>query len=209
MSCEYIYLMEDALESALAFGGLRSTLSLVAYVFSALSLYTIARRRGIGKAWLAWVPLVNVWILGSISDQYRYVVRGEVKNKRKVLLTLRIVSAVLSVAATIRLVVMAVTAFSGLAQGMAPGVLTSELLGGVLSGLLISIPMAGLGIVALVFEIMALYDVYTSCDPSNNVLYLILSIIPGINTITQPLFLFLCRDQDAGMPPRREDSPEL
>jgi hypothetical protein len=41
------------------------------------------------------------------------------------------------------------------------------------------------------------------------VLYLVLSLIPGINSITRPLFLFLCRNQDGGMPPRRENpAPE-
>ncbi len=53
------------------------------YVLQALSLYSIAKRRGIGKPWLSWIPVANTWILGSISDQYQYVVKGKVRNKRK------------------------------------------------------------------------------------------------------------------------------
>ena len=47
----------------------------VQYVFQSLSLYAIARRRGIAHPGLAWVPVAYSWILGSISDQYQYVVR--------------------------------------------------------------------------------------------------------------------------------------
>ena len=71
-------------------------LGIVVYVLQALALYTIAQRRGIKKAWLAWIPLVNVWILGSLSDQYQYVVKRQVKNKRKILLGLNIAILALS-----------------------------------------------------------------------------------------------------------------
>jgi hypothetical protein len=64
--------------------------------------------------------------------------------------------------------------------------------------------VAILGIVGFVVEIMALYDLYSSCEPANNVLYLVLSLVPGINTVARPLFLFLCREKDGGMPSRRE-----
>ena len=61
---------------------------IASYVLTSLALYTLASRRGIRKAWLSWVPVLNVWIVGSLSDQYRYVVKGQVKSKRKILLTL-------------------------------------------------------------------------------------------------------------------------
>ena len=40
-----------------------------AYVLWSLGVYTIAKRRGIRKPWLSWIPVGNLWILGSISDQ--------------------------------------------------------------------------------------------------------------------------------------------
>ena len=68
---------------------------ILSYVFTGVTLYTVARRRGIDKPWLAWIPVVNVWLIGSLSDQYQYVVRGQYKSRRKVLLTLSIVNFVL------------------------------------------------------------------------------------------------------------------
>ena len=44
------------------------------YVLNAVGMYRIAKRRGIHNAWLSWVPVANVWLLGSISDHFQYVV---------------------------------------------------------------------------------------------------------------------------------------
>ena len=200
MNPEYLYMAENALESAASVSSISSLVGVLGYVFSALALYTIAQRRGIKKAWLAWVPVVNVWILGSISDQYRYVVKDEVRNKRKILLTVSILNTVFSIVAFVRLIVSIVLMFTGAAQG----VNEMDIIRQLLTSLAFYIPVMILGIVGLIFEIMALYDVYTSCDSANNVIYLVLSIIPGISHITRPVFLFLSRNRDDGMPPRRE-----
>ena len=205
MNYDTMYMFEDMVDNAASASGVSSLLGIAAYVFSALAIYTIAQRRGIRKAWLAWVPLLNVWILGSISDQYRYVVKNEVRNKRKALLTVRILQFLFSCAAIVKIIVLAVKAVMGEFDYAGE----AEIMRVALSSLAFYAPVAILGIVALVLDAIALYDVYSSCDPANNVLYLVLSLIPGINSITRPLFLFLCRNQDSGMPPRRENpAPE-
>ena len=68
-------------------------ISIAQYVLYSLGAYTIAKRRGLRHAWFAWVPVVNGYLLGCVSDQYRYVVKGEIKSKRKVLLVLNLRSA--------------------------------------------------------------------------------------------------------------------
>lgn len=70
--------------------------SLAAYVLQAIGLYTIAKRRGIPHAWLAWVPVGCVWILGSISDDFKSRTTGRPHNKRKLLAALSVVLLVLS-----------------------------------------------------------------------------------------------------------------
>ena len=64
------------------------------------------------------------------------------------------------------------------------------------------LPIAGLSIAAAVIRYMAMYDINTSMDPSNNVLFLVLSILFHV---TEPFFLFFSRNKDDGMPPRREE----
>lgn len=205
MSQESAYYLEELLDSMSSVGGFSSTLSLAAYVFTALAIYTIAQRRGIKKAWLAWVPVVNVWILGSISDQYRYVVKEQVKSKRKVLLGLNLANAVFVVAVSVSLIVTGISIFNAALHHAAEEQLGWIAMRGIGITLLLCLPMLVLSLIAFVFRAIALYDLYTSCDPQNNALYLILSLIPGINQVTQPLFLFLCREKDEGMPPRREN----
>ena len=79
----------------LVFGLIALVVSLVMVIFQGVGLYTMAKRRGIKHAWLAWIPVGNSWLVGCIADQYRYVAKGEVKNRRKILLALSIVGAVL------------------------------------------------------------------------------------------------------------------
>ncbi len=208
MNYEYVYMMEDVLEGVLGAFSFSSTFSLVAYVFSALAVYTIAQRRGIQKAWMAWVPVLNLWILGSISDQYRYVVKGQIRNKRKVLLGLSIANLLIGIALTVYMVILAAQAMQMAFWGPFSETLGMKLMGKAFSVVLMASPMLVISLVALVFRAIALYDLYTSCEPDNKVLYLVLSLIPAISQITQPLFLFLCRNKDEGMPPRRQDPAE-
>ena len=175
---------------AIAFG-------VLCYVFQSLGMYAIAKRRGIRKPWLAWVPVVNVWLLGSLSDQYQYVVRGETKSKRKWLLVLNIVKSLLILAVVILAGVMVVGMFF---QGPGPGM--KKAVATPLMGILgTALPLAAVTIAACVIRYMALYDVFRSMDPANAVLYLILSIF---FSPTEPFFLFFNREKDLGMPPRKQ-----
>ena len=77
-------------------GGVVPLLSVAIYVFTALALHTMAKRRGIACPWLAWIPVANLWLIGSLSDQYRYLTRGQMKHRRMILPVLEIVTVVLS-----------------------------------------------------------------------------------------------------------------
>ena len=162
--------------------------SAVFYIFQSLGLYTIAKRRGIENPWLAWIPVANYWILGCISDQYRYVVKGQVKNKRMIMLGLSIATfAVSFVAEMIAGILMMTSDGAGAAMAL---------------NSLMSLVSSGVSIASVVFWHMALYDLYTSCCPSNNVVFLVLGII---FSVTQPFFIFFNRKKDDGMPPRKPE----
>lgn len=188
----------------LTWSTLPTLISLAVYVFTALGLYTLAQRRGLRHPWLAWIPVANVWILGSLSDQYRYVVRGQVRSKRKALLTLNIISAVMGVVMVVVImaaVIRCVFSFRGASETE----IVNALMGSIMGVLALCVPWAGIAIASAVLSYMALYDIYTSCDPANNTVYLVLSILFGF---TQAIFLFLCRNRDDGMPPRRDTQPQ-
>ena len=173
-------------------GGVAPLVSIAIYVFTALSLYTIAKRRGIACPWLAWVPVANLWLLGSLSDQYRYLTQGQIKHKRISLLVWKGVSWVL----TGSIVGAVIAAFAGASVGA------------VLMVLCLALVVACAAVVYVVLYFMALYDVYASCDPQNAAVYLVLSIF---FRFLVPIFLFVSRNLEKGMPPRKEsaEKPEF
>lgn len=181
-------------------------ISLAIYVFTALALYSIAKRRGIHNPWLAWIPFANSWLLGCISDQYRAVAKGEVKYRRRWLLWTEILTSVMAVLVVVLVFGML---FNMLSYSMGnlenldhmSDAMEAELLGLIMGPavgmLLLVLVMMPVAIVGMVFTFIALYDVYKSCEPSNATLYLVLSIFIGY---ARPILLFLCRNKDLGMP---------
>lgn len=193
-------IMEFMEEFGFAFLGVVLVIGLVAlavaivmYVFKSIGLYTIANRRGIRNAWLAWIPVASYWVEGCISDQYQYVVKGKVKNKRKIMLSLAVISIVINGALQVVSNVALMNLFMTSAED---GTLAS----GAIS-MASTLVCSGLNLAVVVFHYMAMYDLYSSCSPQNNVLFLVLSII---FRITEPFFIFFNRKKDGGMPPRRE-----
>ena len=51
-----------------------SGLGIAVYVLRALGFYSIAKRRGINHPWMSWIPVLDLWVQGCISDQFQYVV---------------------------------------------------------------------------------------------------------------------------------------
>ena len=175
---------------ALVFYLLMFAYAIVCYILQSLGIYAIAKRRGIQNPWLCWLPVGDIWIMGSISDQYQYIAKGKVRNRRKVLLGMAIAGCCAGV-------LMGVLAFVGIV-GIAAG---SDAFGGALLAvvLLLYITLLVMAIVSVVLQFIVLYDIYASCNPDNAVLFLVLSIFLRIS----PFLIFYDRKQDEGMPPRK------
>lgn len=198
------------------------SLGIVAYVLQALALYTIAKRRGLNKPWLAWVPLVNIWILGAISDQYQSVANGKTKKKRKILLGLCIAAIIVFFACLI-LFVVSLNNLDSLLPNMGPPMSDAEVIdpdfmdvisvlitfGAVFLALffLCMIPALVLLIIIAVFRWMAIYDVFKSCEPKNARVYLLISLLLSFLAVSglEAIFLFLCMNKDEGMIPKNPE----
>ena len=167
--------------------------SVACYVFQSLGLYTTAKRRGIHSAWLAWLPAGNMWILGSIADQYQYVTKGRIKNRRKVLLWMTAVLYLLFIPEIGAVIWMSAAAESAVS-------VAAVIPGGLLL-CLTSVSILAVAVVACVFQYLACYDLFQSSDPKNAVLFLVMGII---FPVTLPFFVFACRNKDVGMPPRKK-----
>lgn len=169
--------------------------SVASYILTSLGTYTIAERRGIRYPWLTWLPFGNLWILGSISDQYQYIVKGKIKNRRKVMLGLSIgvvAAYIIFLFATVTGIILSENAvYFGSEAAMLVLVVVCMLV------------MVVTGIILIVYQYISLHDLYRSCHPGNAALYTVLSILI---TVTMPFFVFFSRKKDLGMPPRKKAS---
>ena len=183
-----------------------SLLGIATYVFMALGMYAIAKRRGIRYPWMGWIPFGNVWMLGCISDQYRYVTSGQEKSKRKIMLGLQIAMYAVMIVAIVLLVVSLIQMFSRMDgyRGEDSGYY-SEVLVPLMIGVVLSMVMLGVSIALTVLQYMALHDLFQSCNPAASAVFLVLSIVLSLFGfgVVQAIFVFVCRDKDLGMPVRQ------
>lgn len=159
-----------------------SIFGIISYILTSLGTYAIANRRGIKNAWLTWIPVGNIWIMGCISDQYQQVVRGKNKRRRITLLVAYAVTMVLSF-------------FVGIIGGVLE--FFPDEMGLVAVMLLMVLALLGLTVAYTVLYYFCLYDLYTSCKPESGVLYIVLTILVSVAT---PFLIFSCRNKDLGMP---------
>ena len=177
---------------------------LVIWVFKALPLYTIGKRRGLKNAWLAWIPVGQEWIIGSVSDQYQYLTQDRNRNRRKILLILSLTAMVLGWAST-------AWGFSRIFYVLEsyganlPYEAMEEMIFPMTGTMLLGVLSFGVGVAAYVFRQISMYDLYRSCDPKNAVPYLVFSIL---FSILEPVFLMILRNRDDGMPPRKAAAEE-
>lgn len=174
---------------------------LVVWILRSLAVYQIAKRRGLANAWLSWLPVGQDWIVGSISDQYQYLVGGKVCHKRKLLLGFSAASFVFSVIT----IIMTIGFFSGLGvnsyiygYGDFDYYYAMQSVGMTLMLMFFAV----VAIVTFIFRCICKYDLYRSCEPKNAVAYLVLGILFGI---LDPIFLMICRNKEQGMPPRKPE----
>lgn len=90
-----------SLSVILLFGGF----SILSYVLKSYSLYTMAKKRGLSYPALAWIPIVNNWIIGSLADQFDFVTKNAKKSSRIVLVILGSIATVIYVAVIVLTVV--------------------------------------------------------------------------------------------------------
>ena len=186
-----------------------SVVGIVSYVLMSLGMYTIAKRRNINHPWLAWVPFGSSWLLGCISDQYHYVVEEEEKSKRKWMLALDILTSVLLIAGFVALIAGVVNAFVGMDMGSGYVMEDEAYMEAVLSPMLGSLGIMLLALIPAIalaiMRIIAMYDLFASCDPNRKVVYLVLSILFDI---AGSICVFISRHKDDGMPARIVATPE-
>ena len=158
---------------------------LVGWIIRSLSLHSIAKRRGIRNAWMAWIPIGSEWVLGSVADQYQHLVNGKITSRRKILMLLTVATGVVAVAYIAAAAVIGIQIEVEGRTDINPLVMIIPYL--LLMGTVVS---------RLVFYHMSNYDLYRSCRPNGAVAFLVLGIFFAV---CEPFFYLACRKKDLGM----------
>lgn len=172
--------------------------SIASYIVCAISVHTIAQRRQTGRVWFAWVPVLNQFLLGQISDQYSLAVKGKRTHQRWWLLVLDAVYFIFSFASKAMMATVIGEAILGsstlgfLWLGAHYTEIMEKLMGVfflvLLAGAIAAVPQR-------IVRYVALYRLYESCRPEATVLLTVLNVLIPV---AEPVILFLCRKDDLG-----------
>lgn len=174
---------------------------LVFYIFQSLGIYTIAKRRQVANAWAAWVPVLNVYLLGKISDQYQGYAQGRKTNRAATLLWCSIITFIIMIPYILVLVNM-ISQMSGWIYesyswgGSSYRWSQEPPMGTVIALVVMSLLVMVVAMIAMVFQYIALYDLFRSCEPKNATVFLVISIFFNV---AMPFLVFAMRNKDAGM----------
>ncbi len=170
-----------------------AVIGIAIYLLESISVYKMAKSAQIKNPWLAFIPVANDWVFGTLAEKYKK--KNGTKSARFgiILPVLEGIVLIETIALTI-FTVISVKEITGYALDavntsaeMAPEQFMSLIPVIILYFALMAVAIA----YAVVFFI-ALWRVYYSFDKSNATLYIVLSII---FTISVPIILFIIRNR--------------
>ena len=163
-----------------------AVIGIASYVMTSLSLYTIAKRRNINHAWLAWIPVASYWTLGSIADEYDER-NGLKKRWAKTLVALYVI---FYVAFIVVYVAALLTMYLGI-RGTSDWEM--QIANMVTPIIVLYLLLVAVMIFAMVFSVcyyISLYKIFESTVPKHSLLCMIISILVPLGL---PICLMCCR----------------
>lgn len=170
-----------------------AVIGIAIYLLESISVYKMAKSAEIKNPWLAFIPVANDWVFGTLAEKYKK--KNGTKSARFgiILPVLEGIVLIETIALTI-FTVISIKEITGYAldavntsSEMAPEQFMSLIPVIILYFALMAVAIA----YAVVFFI-ALWRVYSSFDKSNATLYIVLSVI---FTISVPIILFIIRNR--------------
>ncbi len=174
----------------------------VKYILRSLSVYTVAKRRGIQNPGLAWVPMIWVWTLGGICDQYD-ATRGIQRKWRVSLLILTTIGfAAFFIGYILMIVQLAKLAISQQSyvysfRYVYEYAIPEEFIGALAGEVVVMILGAIAAAASTVCQWICLFKFYESCRPKDALKYLLVSVLVPLG---QPICMMCSRKYDLGMP---------
>ena len=179
--------------------GISLAVSLVFHFIEAKGLYTIAKRRGLPKPGLAYVPILKYFVVGKIAEQFESAQYGKTRAHTKRLLGIGIPYYILSIVFAIVMTGMYFNLIDNFTTMMYSDMYyigTGAFgIAGFAGIYIFSLLLSGLSIPFTLFYHFAYYKVFRSLDPKTCVLFTVLGIVLGVTT---PFVINKKREMDDG-----------
>lgn len=172
-------------------GVIATVFALIMYIFEAIGLYSVAKRRGLKHPFMAWIPYTNTYLFGKAAEQYETAVKGKSKNYKAILLSLSIILTAVTVLFSVVIYALS-NSIVYLAQDCA---YNSDAIVLIISLILLYIAMLVVSVIYSVFYFIALHKIYRSFSTKSSTLLLIFSII---FPVIVPFVIFASRKKDDG-----------
>ena len=152
---------------------LSSLLSLCIYVAMSYGTYTMVKRCGLRRAWMAWVPLLRLYKLGEIADLHCRRNEGRQTNLRKILVILSLLTSTVAIFALLHaIMVLFAVIIAGMAGGPGTAMNWTSLF---TSTWILWLVGAALAVALVVLLVVAMHRISKLFAPENATLYTVLS----------------------------------
>ena len=168
-------------------------IGLALYLLESIGVYKMAKSAEIKNPWLAFIPVANGWVFGTLAEKYKK--KNGTKSARFgiILPVLEGIVLIEAIALTI-FTVISIKEITGYAldavntsSEMAPEQFMS-----LISVIILYFALMAVAIAYAVVFFIALWRVYFSFDKPNATLYIVLSVV---FTISVPIILFIIRNR--------------
>ena len=170
-----------------------AVIGIAIYLLESISVYKMAKSAEIKNPWLAFIPVANDWVFGTLAEKYKK--KNGTKSARFgiILPVLEGIVLIESIALTI-FTVISVKEIMGYALDAVntSTEMVPEQFMSLIPVIILYFALMAVAIAYAVVFFIALWRVYSSFDKSNATLYIVLSII---FTISVPIILFIIRNR--------------
>lgn len=168
-----------------------SVISLILFVIRGFALFDMSKGLNIKNAWMGFVPVLSVFALGKIAENYEKK-DGTKASKQGIVLLIFNILQYIAVFVFIVLAVISAIKIYGFADTaiINETVMDLSMFMSLVPVIICYFVLLAISVVFTVLFYIALYRIYSVFDSKNAILYTVLSVF---FSFLQPIFLFLIR----------------
>lgn len=170
-----------------------AVIGIAIYLLESISVYKMAKSAEIKKPWLAFIPVANDWVFGTLAEKYKK--KNGTKSARFgiILPVLEGIVLIESIALTIFTVISIkeITGYALDAVNTSTEMVPEQFMS-LIPVIILYFALMAVAFAYIIVFYVALWRIYSSFDKPNATLYIVLSVV---FTISVPIILFIIRNR--------------